>query len=440
MSLHQYIGARYVPVFYQNSLDPNSTLWENNVTYEPLTWVSSLNGNMYISKKTVPATAGDPASTPEYWMEAGQFNAYIRNLQNQIDALDTSLTANINLTNNIADNYAHDMKDRVFLFLGDSYDVVTSYLTKIGNAIKCKSFTKRSYTGAGFYKYNSAYDNYTYYNIITSIDPLTTAEINTITDVCFCIAVGNDNPQTNQNLVDAIVQMDTYLRATIPNLRNIYLIPVGWCSKSSSIQQKIDSNLNIYSHNVMKYGWHYIDCTRVMRMGYFLSSDDSTGYHPDNTAGEYMSQCVANAIVTGSCSWQFAGGAPFEYTPTMPAAWPNGVVTYPATGKINIISTVDSQGHIRINFDSLPIMIEHCDIASGNNSYDILLSRSDNKMPIPVNHNVMYPFEIIGDPSIVAAALINRSDDSLRIRIWSYSASAINDTTIQLLPSKYLIF
>ena len=81
----QYIGARYVPIFYQNSLDPTSSEWESNVTYEPLTWVSLPNGYMYISKKEVPANVGTPASNPDYWLEAGQYNAYIQSLHDQID-------------------------------------------------------------------------------------------------------------------------------------------------------------------------------------------------------------------------------------------------------------------------------------------------------------------------------------------------------------------
>ena len=81
----QYIGARYVPIFYQNSQDPTSSLWENNVTYEAMTWVSLANGHMYISKKQVPANIGSPADNGEYWLEAGQYNAYIQQLQDQID-------------------------------------------------------------------------------------------------------------------------------------------------------------------------------------------------------------------------------------------------------------------------------------------------------------------------------------------------------------------
>lgn len=85
MALHQYIGARYVPVFYQNSLDPTSTEWEPNVSYEPLVIVTLPNLHSYISKKYVPDTVGSPALNAEYWYDQGYANAYIQALQDQID-------------------------------------------------------------------------------------------------------------------------------------------------------------------------------------------------------------------------------------------------------------------------------------------------------------------------------------------------------------------
>ena len=119
----QYIGARYVPKFYQNSLDPDSTLWESNVTYEPLTWVSLLNGNMYISKKTVPNSVGTPADNSAYWMEAGQFNAYIQSLQNQIndinDEIDDIEGDITNIENALPDIIAD--KTHHVIVMGDSY-------------------------------------------------------------------------------------------------------------------------------------------------------------------------------------------------------------------------------------------------------------------------------------------------------------------------------
>lgn len=90
--MHQYIGARYVPKFYENSLDPTSCLWEANVTYEPLTMVVLANQHAYISKKTVPNTIGSPADNAEYWLETGNTNAYIADLQDRMDAAESDIS------------------------------------------------------------------------------------------------------------------------------------------------------------------------------------------------------------------------------------------------------------------------------------------------------------------------------------------------------------
>lgn len=90
MATRQYIGARYVPKFYENSVD-GSTQWESNVVYDPLVYVTLQNGHMYISKKQVPATVGSPASNVAYWLDMGSYNGFIDSLQNQINVLDTEV-------------------------------------------------------------------------------------------------------------------------------------------------------------------------------------------------------------------------------------------------------------------------------------------------------------------------------------------------------------
>lgn len=87
MAVRQYIGARYVPTYYKNSLDPTSSEWEPNVQYNPLTIVSLPNLHSYQSKKFVPANIGSPASNPEYWYDQGYANAYYQALQDQIDEM-----------------------------------------------------------------------------------------------------------------------------------------------------------------------------------------------------------------------------------------------------------------------------------------------------------------------------------------------------------------
>ena len=84
MATRQYIGARYVPKFYQNSVD-GSAQWEPNVVYEPLMYVTLTNGHMYLSRKQVPATVGSPADNIDYWLDVANYNGYISELQAEID-------------------------------------------------------------------------------------------------------------------------------------------------------------------------------------------------------------------------------------------------------------------------------------------------------------------------------------------------------------------
>ena len=88
--MRQYIGARYVTKIYENSVDPSTAEWEASVNYEPLVMVTYNNGS-YLSKKTVPASVGNPASNPSYWAQTGFYNGQIAYLQSQITAINNAL-------------------------------------------------------------------------------------------------------------------------------------------------------------------------------------------------------------------------------------------------------------------------------------------------------------------------------------------------------------
>lgn len=94
MATLQYVGARYVPVFYNNP--DGSWDWESGVSYEPLTMVK-YGTNTYTSKSQVPATVGSPNENPQYWAQTGDYNGTILNLQNQLNkkmgATDTFVSA-----------------------------------------------------------------------------------------------------------------------------------------------------------------------------------------------------------------------------------------------------------------------------------------------------------------------------------------------------------
>ena len=84
----QYIGARYVPVF----ADPIE--WSPDRVYESLTIVTFGNGS-YTSKKPVPA-GQSPSTSPEYWVNTGQYNGLLEEYKQEMERLNTEQTAALN--------------------------------------------------------------------------------------------------------------------------------------------------------------------------------------------------------------------------------------------------------------------------------------------------------------------------------------------------------
>lgn len=85
----QYIGARYVPKFFENPNTGDSS-WLTGIAYEALTIVTYA-GNSYTSKKPVPAGIGSPNENPDYWVATGLYNAQIEQINERINELDTTV-------------------------------------------------------------------------------------------------------------------------------------------------------------------------------------------------------------------------------------------------------------------------------------------------------------------------------------------------------------
>lgn len=99
MSVREYVGARYVPLFN----DPIE--WDNTKTYEPLTIVMHM-GNSYTSRQYVPI--GIDINDLTYWAPTGNYNAQVEqyrqevvNIQQDINKIKPQVTTN---TKNIATN------------------------------------------------------------------------------------------------------------------------------------------------------------------------------------------------------------------------------------------------------------------------------------------------------------------------------------------------
>lgn len=85
MTVTQYVGARYVPLFAE------PLEWDNTKTYEPLTIVYN-NGNSYTSRQYVPA--GIEITNTHYWALTGNYNAQIEQYREEVQRYDARITAN----------------------------------------------------------------------------------------------------------------------------------------------------------------------------------------------------------------------------------------------------------------------------------------------------------------------------------------------------------
>ena len=82
----QYIGARYVPKFYEG--EGGSNEWVYGVPYENLTIVTHL-GNTYTSKKPVPV--GVQIDNTEYWVITGNYNAQVEEYRKEVSYIKAKL-------------------------------------------------------------------------------------------------------------------------------------------------------------------------------------------------------------------------------------------------------------------------------------------------------------------------------------------------------------
>ena len=77
----QYIGARYVPKFFNNN---GSNDWVEGIPYESLVIVTDLN-NSYTSYKPVPSNIGRPSANPDYWVCTGNYNAQVEEYRQDVE-------------------------------------------------------------------------------------------------------------------------------------------------------------------------------------------------------------------------------------------------------------------------------------------------------------------------------------------------------------------
>ena len=156
MAVLQYVGARYVPVFYKN---PNGSWdWEAGVSYEPLTIVK-YGENSYTSRSQVPPTVGSPNLNPDYWANTGDYNGGLRELREQVDE-NSQAVSELMVFKGEVDRNISNGRLRKIVILGDSWGSggdsfegwkvnATYYLSRTGIDYTINAASGASFAGGG---------------------------------------------------------------------------------------------------------------------------------------------------------------------------------------------------------------------------------------------------------------------------------------------------
>lgn len=310
MAVSQYIGARYVPLFYTNP-DDQSNDWHSGVQYDPLTIVTDLNQS-YTSKIPVPATIGRPSENPTYWILTGAYNAQVASLADQVDDLTDSVDNITTTVNGLSDNVEdlNRLTDFKIICIGDSYLAGggTSGIVKDTNS--WGAFL-RIYTGTdsdtcvlmgqgstGFVAGSPDYIT----QLRNSAQGLTEAERAEFTHI---IVQGGLNDLTALNSGSkTIAQLETAVHDFVvealslyPNAK-VYVGYYGWDTTSNANITKIWDVIGAYKlavFNSSANNSYYITESEYV-VATFPPSRFNDGVHPSGAGGSRIAMSIFNAV------------------------------------------------------------------------------------------------------------------------------------------------
>lgn len=336
MAVTQYIGARYVPLFYTAS--DNSNSWEANVQYEPLTVVTYLNQS-YTSKIPVPASVGNPADNPDYWIMTGAYNAQVASLSGQVTQLDNDVNA---LDAHVAVLDATTIKkvsNRHYLFVSDSYGITGNswpYKFAAIAGLANDHWDNLSVTGTGFWvnSVNGFLDQITNY----------AGDRSEISDIIVAGGLNDSKYALNQTsgLVAAINAFCAYAKTEYPNA-TVYLAYIGAARDDSLLidGRTIDKRMiarYIYRSVALDNGIRYLDGCERSLVGN-LAFLDSDGVHPSDSGYSSIAKNIFSALSGGTAevypqyAFNFTITAPFSIGTLYDSRWSidgsNGLIEIP---------------------------------------------------------------------------------------------------------------
>ena len=212
MATTQYIGARYVPIFYTNP-DDNSNNWKSGVVYDPLTVVTDLNQS-YTSKIPVPASVGRPSENPTYWILTGAYSAQVEQYRQEVEQVASDLESVATDITDLQDDI-NQIRGSKAVFIGDSYlsNTETNWATYMASYLELDDYVISYRGGTGFV---GAVDGITFYELVQNAVVENPEEINY---VFFAGGTNDIFDSTINSVVNRIKTVCDLARTRFPNAK-----------------------------------------------------------------------------------------------------------------------------------------------------------------------------------------------------------------------------
>ena len=282
----QYIGARYVPKFFEN---PNGGCdWIKALSYEPLTVVTYL-GNSYTSRKFVPLNT--EITNSEFWCPTGNYNAQIEEYRKET----SDYSSKVELYSKKVDDWLY-FTGKNILIIGDSISDESvnppNWVARAKEHLSgVASITNVSVAGA-------------HYNEIPSM----ISKFETLNEFDLIIVeMGVNDFKRN----DKMSVFNTNVRSALQSIRdkngkaNVFIITPISCTSTES---------NTLGYNLQMYRACLVGVCKDLNYPFMNGTDlpyltSGAGYdylpdgtHPSKEYADFMCRMILNKIATGGDS------------------------------------------------------------------------------------------------------------------------------------------
>lgn len=290
MSVHTYVGARYVPRFL-GTYDPTQI-------YDALDVVDNGSGTSYIARKTVPA--GTPLTDTDHWFVYGASSGAIIALQNDMIQAQNDI---LGLQSDVADiDIRTDItKMRVAAFTdsnGTSAADGTPFTDQIGTRLGLSSADYFGFArGSVGVNPNSVQPRGVQGLVEDSIASITDPD--TITHVLY--ALGANDIANLTGIDTAFASLVTYTRSQFPNAE-IFFAFIG-NNNGATIANK-NAAVESYKENASINKCKFIKNTDlILRLKPYRKSDG----HATSDGSDALAEAMAFGLLNGYCVVQMSG-------------------------------------------------------------------------------------------------------------------------------------